>query len=105
MVQLRRGDVTTQCIPALKGQHQFETVHPTQGHLVSVAGQDFLVEREHYDFGEGPVEPARGDLAIVLHDAGETHYELLEIPGQPSWRWSDPYHTRYRLHMKAVADA
>lgn len=103
MVQLRRGDVTTMCVPALKGQHQFDTVEPDEGHLVSVAGQDFLLEPKYYDFGEGPVEPARGDVVIDHQADGPHEYELLELSGQPSWRWSDPYHTRYRVHTKEVA--
>lgn len=48
-------------------------------------------------------EPARGDrLACTLNGVAIT-YEIMPIPGEPDWRYSDPQRTRFRVHMKRVS--
>jgi hypothetical protein len=100
-VKLQRGEVTTDCVSALRGNSAFETID-SSGAVLTVRSRDFLIEPAHYDFGDGPVEPARGDLVIEEQDDGEHTYELLDLPGQPSWRWSDQFRARFRLHTKEI---
>ena len=42
--------------------------------------------------------PQEGD--IIYYDGQE--YQVLMIPGEPSWRWSDEFHTTYRIHTKQI---
>ena len=101
-IKLQRGDVTIECVPCTKGSSQFATLDAS-GAVVTIRSQDYLIIQELYDFGDGPVEPARGDLVIEEQEDGEHTYELLDVPGAPSWRWSDQYRTRVRLHTKEIA--
>jgi hypothetical protein len=73
------------------------------GAIVTIKSKDFLIRRELYDFGDGPVEPARGDQAILTEDDGDHTYELLDLPNEPSFREADPWGIRWRLHTKEVA--
>lgn len=101
-VKITRDGVTIECVPCLKGTSQFQTID-ADGAIVTVRSQDYLILAEIYDFGDGPVEPARGDLVIEEHADGEHTFELLDLPSEPSWRWSDQYRTRFRLHTKEIA--
>ena len=53
--------------------------------------RDFIVGKALIDF-----EPQVGDEIEFL---GCT-YEVLSPNGEPAWRWSDAFHTAYRIHAK-----
>src|ERR1041384_7928503 len=102
-VTIQRDAAQTECLPATRGSSRFETVD-AHGVTVTIRSQDFCLDREDYDFGDGPVEPARGDLVLVedpLTGDMLTH-ELLHLSDMPSWRWADPWHERLRLHTKQI---
>jgi hypothetical protein len=101
-VTIRRGETEIPCVPFLTGESTFETIDAA-GAVVTVRSRDFLIQPEHYDFGDGPVEPARGDQIDEEHADGVHTFELLDLPGQPSWRWSNGFNVRYRLHTKEIA--
>ena len=44
-------------------------------------------------------EPKVGD---EIRWNGNT-YEVLAPAGEPAWRWSDTFHTAYRIHTKHIA--
>lgn len=100
-VTIRRDAGETECVPALRGSSAFETIDAA-GAVVTIRSRDFLIAAEDYDFGDGPVEPARGDVVVEAQDDGDHEFELLDLPGQPSWRWSDAFRVRYRLHTKEI---
>ena len=56
-----------------------------------VETRDFIVGKALIDF-----EPQVGDEIEFL---GST-YEVLAPSGEPAWRWSDAFHTAYRIHAK-----
>lgn len=56
-----------------------------------VETRDFIVPRGALVF-----EPQVGDEIEFL---GNT-YEVLAPSGEPCWRWSDAFHTAYRIHAK-----
>jgi hypothetical protein len=101
-VTIQRGNQTIQDVPCGLGSSSFQTIG-ADGAVVTIRSRDFLIRRELYDFGDGPVTPARGDLAIFTEGDGDHTYELLDLPSEPSWRWSDPYQQRLRLHTKEIA--
>lgn len=100
-VTIQRGDLTIDCVPCGLGKSEFAAIDAS-GAVVTIRSQDYLILAELYDFGDGPVEPARGDKVIRSQADGDHTYELLDVPGAPSWRWSDSYQQRLRLHTKEV---
>jgi len=46
--------------------------------------------------------PQRGDVILAPGSGGDHQYEVLDLPGDGCWRWSDPYHTTLRIHTKDV---
>jgi hypothetical protein len=48
--------------------------------------------------------PRRGDLILVPGPGLSSHqqYEVLDLPAQGCWRWSDPYRTTLRIHTKDI---
>ena len=56
------------------------------------------IETRDFIVGKGQIgcEPQVGDEIEFL---GNT-YEVLSPNGEPAWRWSDAFHTAYRIHAK-----
>jgi hypothetical protein len=82
-------DQTIEEVPCGLGSSPVMTVG-ADGAIVTIKSKDFLIRRELYDFGDGPVEPARGDQIILTEDDGDHTYELLDLPNEPSFRASRP---------------
>ena len=76
---------------------------------VSAHELDFLLAEEDARFGvfgDGVEEPIAGDR-ILEHDAASDAtrtWEVMPIPGEPCWRWSDDYYKRRRIHVKLVSE-
>lgn len=52
-----------------------------------------------------PPNPDRHDLLqIVLPYESPATFEVFPMDSEPAWRWADPHHNMYRIHMKHVAD-
>ena len=100
-VTITRGDQQILDIPCGLGSSSFETLG-ADGCVVTIRSQDFLIRTELYDFGDGPAEPARGDVVTLEQADGDHEYELLDLPSQPSFRFSDQYQQRWRLHTKEI---
>jgi hypothetical protein len=62
-IKIQRGSVTTNCLPCGLGSSTFPTL-TADGAVIAIRSQDFLILAELYDFGDGPVEPLRGDRFI-----------------------------------------
>jgi len=45
-----------------------------------------------------PVTPMPGDEIVT----SGSRYEVLELPGDNCWCWSDPFQTVYRIHVKGI---
>jgi hypothetical protein len=101
-VSIQRGDVKIDDVPCGKGSSEFETIG-ADGAVVTIRSQHFLILADKYDFGDGPVEPKRSDKIIDAQADGDHTYELLNLPGKPSFRKSDPWGQRWRIHTKEVA--
>jgi hypothetical protein len=41
--------------------------------------------------------------SFAREDDGDHTYELLDLANEKSWRWSDPWKQRLRLHTKEIA--
>jgi len=73
------------------------------GVRVEWANRDWLIAAADLVLGGNVVEPAKGDV-IRLDDAtGATHvYQVLALPGEAVWRWSDAHNVLRRVHSKYV---
>lgn len=66
---------------------------------VELADRDYLVVASDLTFGV----PREGDEIIEEIDGSEVRFSVSRpLNGEPSWRWSDPQRTQYRIHAKRV---
>ena len=100
-VTVSRGSATIEDVPATLGTSEFTTL-AADGSVVTIRSRDVLILAELYDFTDGQVEPERGDQITLTEADGDHVYELLDLPGVPSWRWSDPHRVSLRLHTKEI---
>ena len=79
-------------VRAVVGRTVFRSTD-ADGIWTRVETRDFIVPKELL-----PFEPQVGDEVEFL---GAT-YEVLSPSGEPAWRWSDAFHTAYRIHAKHI---
>ena len=89
-VVYRRLGGETAAIKAVVGRTVFRSTDES-GIWTRVETRDFIVAKELLS-----QEPEVGDEIEFL---GHT-YEVLSPNGEPAWRWSDGFHTAYRIHAK-----
>lgn len=77
-------------VKAVVGRTVFRSTDES-GIWTRIETRDFIVGKALIDF-----EPQVGDEIEFL---GHT-YEVLAPNGEPAWRWSDAFHTAYRIHAK-----
>ena len=82
------GDAKT--VKAVVGRTVFRSTD-VDGIWTRIETRDFIVGKALIDF-----EPQVGDEIEFLGDT----YEVLSPNGEPAWRWSDAFHTAYRIHAK-----
>ena len=80
----------TRSIRAVVGRTVFRATD-VDGIWTRIETRDFIVPKELL-----ASEPQVGDEIGFL---GRT-YEVLSPAGEPCWRWSDAFHTAYRIHAK-----
>ena len=80
----------TSTIRAVVGRTVFRSTDES-GIWTRIETRDFIVPKELL-----ASEPQVGDEVEFL---GHT-YEVLAPSGEPCWRWSDAFHTAYRIHAK-----
>jgi hypothetical protein len=70
------------------------------GARIEFGDRDYLIVASELTYGE----PALGDRIAETIDSVTTTFEV-QTPntGEPAWRWSDPGHTRWRIHTKQVS--
>ena len=77
-------------VKAVVGRSVFRSTD-VDGIWTRIETRDFIVGKALIDF-----EPQVGDEIEFLGDT----YEVLSPNGEPAWRWSDAFHTAYRIHAK-----
>ena len=88
-IEYRHGNQSF-IIVAWLGQTKRDVTDDT-GFRITTHVTDFLVCSKDL-----PVTPALGDEIIT----GDSRYEVLELPGDGCWCWSDPFQTVYRIHVR-----
>lgn len=70
------------------------------GVLMEFESKDFLVLAEDFQFDGQQVVPQRGDT-ITRTFCGQKHvYEVLRMPNDQVYKFSDSYNQRLRIHTK-----
>ncbi len=91
---------TTRTITAVVGRTVFSS-NLDGGPRIEFGDRDYLIEADELAaFGD----PVLGDRITEVID-GTTRVWEVKTPGtgEPAWRWSDPQHTRYRVHTVQVS--
>ena len=91
-VTYSRGS-TTATVMATYGRTEFEGLDDG-GFRVTAHVIDFLITADAM-----PVDAPRVGDTIT---ADSVTYEVMNLPGDGCWRWSDPYRTTLRIHTKEV---
>lgn len=97
-VYYRRGSWAIQ-IPVTIGRSQFEDTGG-DGSLIRYESRDYLITPSDLVIDGIQVEPASGDQIIEGALDNGLLFEVLSIPGEGFWRWSDQFRTTYRVHAK-----
>ena len=85
-------------ILATAGKTLLRLIDPYGASRMEWTDRDYLFTVADLILAGVPTTPARGDR---IEDAGET-FELMPVPGEPSWRQADPDGQMIRLHCKRV---
>ncbi|MDH4201486.1 MAG: hypothetical protein OEV87_01155 [Phycisphaerae bacterium] len=89
-----RRDAQTQTVDAVFGKTDFE-VEDSTGISVSSFVWDFLICAQTLGF-----EPEVGDIIVV----NGRLFEVMNLSGQGSWRWTGPNRKTYRIYTKDIGD-
>lgn len=93
LVEYRR-DAQSQTVDAVYGKTDIEVDDQT-GMTVSSFVWDFLIDAQSLGF-----EPDVGDLIKI----NGRLFEVMNLSGQGSWRWTGPNRKTYRIHTKDIGD-
>lgn len=79
-------------------------VTDSKGSRVIWSDRDFLIPVGDLAIDSVLVTPQDGDWIeqVFSGPEGNQNFELLSIPNEPKWRYSDPQRTIYRIHTKRV---
>lgn len=92
-VTYRRGERSIE-LTAIAGRTMTE-VGTLQGMRHREGRRAYLIDAADLDLGSGPTEPSAGDEIVD----GDQVWEVTTLEGaERPWTWSDPAHTRYRVH-------
>ena len=73
------------------------------GMPVEIHSRDFLIDVADLVLNSVAVTPARGDVIEYVDPDGLTvTHELMSMSNHPSWRYTDPYRTKYRIHTERI---
>ncbi|HPC65336.1 MAG TPA: hypothetical protein P5175_06265 [Anaerohalosphaeraceae bacterium] len=88
-----RRDAQSHTVDAVYGKTEYQTEDDT-GISVGAFVWDFLVEAQTLGF-----EPEAGDILV----ANGRQFEVMNLAGQGSWRWTGPNQKTYRIHTKLIS--
>lgn len=72
------------------------------GPAVVHGDRDYLIPADALVYGGSAFLPARGDRITETIGGSAVTFEVMSLPGEPEWRYSDPGRTLLRVHVKEV---
>lgn len=99
------GTTTATIVTAVVGRTVFAD-NTVGGTRVTFGERDYLIPAADYLLGpSGAVcEPKEGDQFTETVNGVALTFEMMPIPGEPAWRYSDSGRTLLRIHVKRVTD-
>lgn len=97
-VVYRRGEESV-TVAAVVGRTLLQLNDEYSGIRMEHTDRDYLIRAADLVIDGVVVTPDEGD---IIEDARDGNYQLMTIPGEPSWRWSDPNQHMLRIHTKKV---
>jgi hypothetical protein len=94
LVQYQRAGQTPITVQATFGRTEYDITDGAGASLQTHVVDFLILASDLADLHP----PQRGDVILANHH----QYEVLDLPGDGSWRWSDPYHTTLRIHTKDI---
>ena len=84
---------------AVIGQMTVNVEDYDEGHSINVNELDFIFDAPITVSGPADIDPKRGDTILFNGDT----YKVLPTVDNKSWRWSDHYRNKIRVHTKQVS--
>ena len=97
-VTVRRGGLSFTA-QATKGFSQ-SMAETAEGVIVNERAEDYIISVADYDFGQGPVEPAVGDMIFDPSSGSEVRMEVMPMAMDIEKRYTDSYRIAWRIHTK-----
>jgi len=93
------------CTPtAVKGRSEFQIDSET-GTQIEHSDADFLIAAADYDFGSGPLKPARGDRISEVVGMLTFQYEVMAPGNGQPFQFRDADRTQLRIHCKLISES
>lgn len=89
-------------VNATVGETDFQ-VTGEDGIVEAWESRDFLIRVADLALGGAAITPARGDRISETISGVTAVYEVMGPPGQPPYRYSDPFRQTFRVHTKLVS--
>jgi len=67
--------------------------------------RDYLIEPGYLILSDVEIEPTEGDTIIDTTEGATRTYEVMPIGDGIAWRWTDRYHTMFRIHTRQSDEA
>lgn len=100
-ITYRRGESETE-LTAIVGRTPFEQVNES-GVVTRFESRDYLIIATELVIDDEQTLPAIGDQIREIVGNEVQVYKVLEMGGQPHWRYSDQFRTTLRVHTKHVS--
>lgn len=95
-----RGAISAPVSPG-RGRSTFN-VDSGQGVFITVEAHDFLIATADLKLANVLTLPQRGDKIVETLGSATYTYEILELNGEPAWRYADEYRQQLRIHAKLI---
>lgn len=99
-IQYRRGGshVNLECTVG-RTIMDYESEH---GVRIKAETRDYLIAPKDLVLDDAQVEPEEGDEIIDTNEGTTQTYQVMETEFGIAWRYTDRYHTMFRVHVREV---
>lgn len=98
-----RGALRSHPFTAVQGQTDVDLIDAQ--HLgIAAKHVDWMCPTDKLDVTPGPTLPQRGDIIIVEREDVTLTYTVIELPGEPVYRYVDPGRSEVRVHTLLTSE-
>ena len=100
-VTYKRGALSVE-LCAVAGKTRYELADE-EGLVAVYYARDYLIRADELVLDGELIQPQLGDTIDETQTDGTHTYKVIDLPGEPAWRWSDEQRVRARVHTKEIA--